>query len=395
MASSLKTEDEGRKEHTNEGTSKKLRWATDVVEPATATGGNGNKAKNNDNQSAAVSNSTTGNGATSASSTFSSKAKALLCSICRQHPAAVVMKKSWERAAKNNSNEDKSGPQRQPLCLLHYYTTAAVHADPDHVKILDADLVEAQMKGGGKKTNTLNVQELFAEAFVQLQQELAQESLNITAAANGNNNHQAISNPRKAPREKDPLGILHDLGRSKKRRQVPVVNSNNNNNSVQKEAMEGGFLRPVPIPERLKKTQQQQAKIQAEQLARMNRAAAGGGGVGGNLKQPPVDNSKRRQPSRKSVWDAVIRDSKDTPAKKRSKNNNTASILNNIYHEVDVSVTGVKCSCGSKNVSSAGNITSRNQDLTKGETWGMKDRSDDIILRYRCNQCGKLWQESG
>jgi hypothetical protein len=53
------------------------------------------------------------------------------------------------------------------------------------------------------------------------------------------------------------------------------------------------------------------------------------------------------------------------------------------------------CSCGSSNVRSMGNTTSRNQDLKKGETWGMKDRGEEVMFRYQCNGCGKMWNEEG
>lgn len=51
------------------------------------------------------------------------------------------------------------------------------------------------------------------------------------------------------------------------------------------------------------------------------------------------------------------------------------------------------CSCGSRDVQSFGNITSRNQDTSKGETWGMKDRGGEIVARYQCSECGKTWME--
>eukprot|EP00569_Conticribra_weissflogii_P000543 CAMPEP_0171354126 /NCGR_PEP_ID=MMETSP0878-20121228/44545_1 /TAXON_ID=67004 /ORGANISM="Thalassiosira weissflogii, Strain CCMP1336" /LENGTH=583 /DNA_ID=CAMNT_0011860089 /DNA_START=68 /DNA_END=1822 /DNA_ORIENTATION=+ len=56
--------------------------------------------------------------------------------------------------------------------------------------------------------------------------------------------------------------------------------------------------------------------------------------------------------------------------------------------------SGPKCtSCGSSKIESHGNITSRNNDVRKGEVWGMKDRGEMVVERYRCLNCGKVWNE--
>ena len=137
--------------------------------------------------------------------------KVYKCSFCGHYQAAVLMKASWKG-------------KRQPLCMLHYYTTAAVHAEPQHIKVLDAALVETQLKGQPEEpSNTtatattqenLNVQDLFAEAFVQLKQDLTQASLTIAVEPAKTQK----KNPRKL--DNDPLGMLHDLGKNKKRRLV-------------------------------------------------------------------------------------------------------------------------------------------------------------------------------
>ncbi|CAB9496562.1 expressed unknown protein [Seminavis robusta] len=266
----------------------------------------------------------------------SKKKKRTLCAVCGIQPAALTVRMVVQ------TKEQQDRRKKKPLCLLHYYTTMAVHEGGEFVNVHDADTVQQQVNNNG-------VQDLFAEAFVQLQQELAQESLNIAPTTT------ASKNPRKAPPAQDPLAILHDLHRNtkKKRKQPPP---------------QGGFLRHVPVPERLRKTQQEQAKLQATQLARMKRAA--------------LDTSKRREPTRKSIWNAVMDD--PSPSVKTKP----------IRMEDDT--VDATCSCGSTNVSSLGNVTSRNQDVRKGEVWGSGDRSnDDVILKYQCNQCGKMWQESG
>lgn len=328
---------------------KHLRWAEDVIDSAAKT--------------------------TTVNVKKEAPKKVFTCSFCGQHQAAVLMKASWKGT-------------RQPLCMLHYYTTAAVHAEPQHVKVLDAALVEDQLKGqqeGANKNSSsmqenLNVQDLFAEAFIQLKQDLAQASLTIAVEP-----APKKKNPRKL--ENDPLSMLHDLGKSKKRRLAPPPPPPAASTD---HSQGGGFIRPLTIPERLRKTQQQQAKLQLEQMARMDRMARSA--------QQKSSYTSKRKPTNKSIWNSVMDGKESIPVRdKNSKAGNKEAkhkVLNNTYQELDLQVEGVTCSCGSTDISDAGNVTSRNQ-CSKEEVWGGKDRIDEVILKYRCNKCGKNWQESG
>ena len=85
-----------------------------------------------------------------------------------------------------------------------------------------------------------------------------------------------------------------------------------------------------------------------------------------------------------------VRDRKSNGSNQEAKH----KVVNNTYQELDLRVEGVTCSCGSTDIIDVGNVTSRNQ-CSKEEVWGGKDRVDDVILKYRCNKCGKSWQESG
>ena len=135
---------------------------------------------------------------------------------------------------------------------------------------------------------------------------------------------------------------------------------------------DGGFLRSVPLPAKILKTQQEQARLQREQIERMNQAAAAATKV-----SESSNVYKRRKSSRQSIWNLAMDPSKVAEAETSDK--------------LEVYIPA--CTCGSKNVEAVGNITSRNQDLKKGETWGMKDRGEDVVGRYRCNQCGRMWNE--
>jgi hypothetical protein len=249
-----------------------------------------------------------------------------VCSVCDE-PAAV-------------SVETSSTPRRQaqPFCLLHYYTTGAVRKD--HATILDQDVVDQQLQDG--------VQELFAETFLEIQLELAHESASAFQ------------------KSADPLAIVNELrGKpksSRPRKKAPPARSIE---------QQGGFMRQVPLPERLLKTQQEQAWLQREQVARMTAAAT------------TVNPYERRKPSRQSIWNLAMKE----PTKEEA-----AQLAAHRYANEHVN-SEVTCSCGSNNVSTSGNVTSRGGDMAKGETWGSKDRGDSLFTRYQCETCGRMWTE--
>lgn len=342
------------------GTKKTLRWASDIVD----------KAPKKPTPAAPTADAAVAN---SVNQVSNRKVKPRLCSFCGKNPACLRMKPSW-----------KGKDQKQSLCLLHYYTTSAIHADSsDHIVILDPTLLKAQLNGENEinKKNKLNVQDLFAEAYCQLQSELAQESLNISVGPAEGNKKKGGRRPSFPPTN-DPLSILHDLGRSSKKRKIPPVTSTSSKDFK----WQGGFLAPVPLPERLRKTQQQQAKWQAEQLACMNSVAKTG---------QAADASKRRQHSRKTIWNSVMDGGSESKHGKQSTKANhfRRKLPNRTYNEIDLTVDDVTCSCGSNDVVDVGNVTSR--DTKKGEVWGSGGRDDEVVLRYRCNKCGKTWQETG
>lgn len=262
-----------------------------------------------------------------------------LCSFCEGRPAAVVVRIPSLRNKK---------ALEQPFCLLHYYTTSAVRVDEADTVVSNQSEFDNQLPA---------MQELFADVFVELQQELAQESAR-SFAANAN----------------DPLAILHDLNKaSKKKRKGLRVEQQP---KVDKSA--GGFLKDVPLPERLLRTQHEQARKQKELTKRMKKSAAQ------SEDSRKASLSQRRRPSRKSIWNVVMegdreRKTKDVPS--------TADAV------VDSNPNGIVCSCGSSNVEPLSTNSSRNQDMAKGETWGNKDREDEVVTRYQCLACGKVWNE--
>jgi hypothetical protein len=278
-----------------------------------------------------------------------------LCSFCRNALAAVTVKPPTPASSRRSNLKP---PPAQPFCVLHYYTTSAVRSNPAGVTIIDQTIVDEQL---------VPMQELFAEAFVQLQQELSEQS----ARAFEKNAH-------------DPLAILHDLNKKRRKKPPslsPAAKAPNDQN-------EGGFIRDVPLPERLLRTQQEQAKVQAALTLRMNRAAAGTTATTNDPRRSK-DITKRRKTTRKSVWNVVMdEDANKSPGQDASNSSNPQPAL------PDLSLNhGVVCTCGSHDVEMLGSNTSRSQDMAKAETWGNKDRADEIVTRYRCGKCGMTWNE--
>ena len=258
------------------------------------------------------------------------KADDELCCFCQKTPAAV----SVERPVRRNSKRVVP----QPLCLLHYYSTSAVRQDC--VSVLDQGQVDQQLPA---------VQELFAEAFVQLQQNLSEETALSFAAP-------------------DPLAIVNDLHRSRNSRRLkpPPKPARARN-----ESNEGGFLRKTQVPDRLLRTRQEQAQLQEQLTRRMNRAAA----------SSKIDLSQRRKPTRKSIWNVVM---EEGPQEKKQRLEANDDMVTDFVG---------KCTCGSSRVQQLSSNTSRNQDMAKGETWGSKDRADTVMTRVQCLECGKVWNE--
>jgi len=270
----------------------------------------------------------------------------------------------------------------KPYCLRCYYTTSAVRIDPKHISVLDEDERVKQLPA---------MQEMFSECYLEIQEELFEESVKAFKK-----------------QKSDPLAMLSASSAStfasRKRRKLVVVRGPAPDVDKKKEGKEGdgGFLREIELPERLKKTQQEQRELQNQQLARINKAASAARRASRESTRSANNKTnesalatavafsksvvKRRKGSGKSIWNLAMdkgRDGKLSTVAESYKSEN-----NNKYAQSDVT-----CACGSKDVQSFGNITSRNQEVRKGEIWGT-DRGEDVISRYQCNKCGKTWNET-
>jgi len=106
----------------------------------------------------------------------------------------------------------------------------------------------------------------------------------------------------------------------------------------------------------------------------------------GGLSKKKTDMSRRRKSSRKSIW-SMVRDNSTIADNDRQSTNSASSLA-----KMDT-VSATCPSCRSEDVVSIGSNTSRNQDLKKGETWGMKGKEDEVLLRLQCKKCARVWTE--
>eukprot|EP00536_Pseudo-nitzschia_multiseries_P015219 jgi/Psemu1/217221/e_gw1.841.6.1 len=275
-----------------------------------------------------------------------------VCNFCAKDPAALLIELPVLGRNKRAAT---------PYCLSCYYTTSAIRQDPEkHVTVLDESQRTKQLPA---------IQRLFSECFLELQQELSEESARAFQK-----------------QKRDPLATM--LGSFKRKRNLLVATKGQAPDPRTKQegrANDGGFLREIDLPERLRRTQKEQEELQARQLARMNQAAFAARRAS-RLTTTTMASSvkKRRKGSGKSIWNLAMDTGMDgklaTTAESYTEAETTAS------HDVS-------CTCGSKDVRSFGNVTSRNQEVRKGEIWGT-DRGDEVVSRFQCNRCGRTWNEA-
>ena len=283
------------------------------------------------------------------------------CSFCGQVPACLIV----QMPPPVSSMSRRTARSPTAYCLTCYYTTSAVRQDPSkYVSVCNQGQVDAQL---------VPMQQLFSEAFIDLRKQLHDEA------------DKAFSKQKS-----DPLAmLLHGASTLKpasasspsRRTRAPKPGSHLHKDGKMDD---GGFLRSVPLPERLLQSQQEQAMWHQAQISRMNQVAAATLPAVSAAPTTSTTNTniyQRRKSSKKSIWNLAM--DLNTQSMDPTEGEKAAQKM-----EVLPS-----CSCGSQNVSAMGNITSRNQDVKKGETWGMKDRGSEVVSRYQCNTCGKMWNE--
>jgi hypothetical protein len=288
------------------------------------------------------------------------------CSFCQAQPAALQV---------HSPTSVRPNQKHQPttyFCLLHYYTTSAVRAGGPEttVRVVNPAEYDRQLPA---------MQSLFADVFVELQQELAEES-----AARS-------SFPTKISAQ-DPLAILTRLHQAPKKKLSAQKKRKRSPDSTS-DATAGGFIESIALPERLIRTQRAQAQKQSALVRRMEHASKHSGSL-----------TQRRKPTRKSIWNvmedaayrpaAAVATEKSAPPTSTAAAAAAATTTEPSFLDMDLAHdNNVTCSsCGSREVNCLSSSTHRNNESTKGEIWGSGSR-DDVMIRYQCLQCGKVWSE--
>eukprot|EP00554_Chaetoceros_debilis_P010317 CAMPEP_0194110362 /NCGR_PEP_ID=MMETSP0150-20130528/9643_1 /TAXON_ID=122233 /ORGANISM="Chaetoceros debilis, Strain MM31A-1" /LENGTH=319 /DNA_ID=CAMNT_0038799533 /DNA_START=79 /DNA_END=1035 /DNA_ORIENTATION=+ len=254
------------------------------------------------------------------------RSKEEICSFCGSEPAAVLITKALTQ-------------KTTPLCLVHYYTTRACRIDPQKVTFL----------GKTKTKNQLPyVQDLFAEAFSELQKDISTEA--------------ARSFNEMAKKTLDPLSVLNDhdtssryRGYSSKMRPSKFKPNSTKSGS----AADGGFMSHVQQRETDLIERQKRMVNQSSLAAENSSIQHGNRNINSSLPQKS-NPYKRRKKSSVSTWNMVLDGGLDKLLVKQAD-----------IEKPDEAI-GITCSCGSENVQIFGNITGRNNDVPKAETWGTK-----------------------
>lgn len=300
----------------------------------------------------------------------------------------------------------------RPLCLAHYYTTRMIRSTPtddvptdyDGKVITSNGRVSTENKSrNNNKNNSFKVihqeeairqlpimQQIFAEAYVELQQDIVQTLAKEAASDPLDALFQKKSRRRKT--------VTSNSNRLKKKSlfESSITSDRMKSKGARSSAMEleertsGGFFRDSSEQERV---------LQAHHLQQSQRRLHYSNNKTGDpsavmtepsIKATVVKDSeynpyKRRKPNRKSYW--------STTTGGNSAESSQDTVFGADLWKSDDATDKMfipKCSCGSDNVAIDGNMIGRTADMAKGETWGNKDR-DEVLERYHCLNCGKVW----
>ena len=378
-------------------------------------------------------------------STSSSSAPPKPCNICKEESCIVI----------------PSIASSLHLCLLHYYTTGAHQRHPRSATIPIAESSRKRnfslfVENQKIQHQLPKVQELFSEAFIDLEKEIREESArrfqseaeDPLAALLDSTAPSSLGYPS-APSARTSMfrSKLSTSSRGTSSRGAPsnslsfrkrtISNQTINNNSIhsgrsgQKEddGIEGewGFIREAILPEKIRRLQQ--APVINLDLDNYNTPGGSSGRTAMSTKRKaqgsasksfsraastpattafskPNNPYQHRNAPRTSIWNQVLDSQKDDDKNGDKQHNNKNQkkpktsweelekrMVRNITSS-NQSYSSLACSsCGSSNIEMHGNITSRNNDVRKGEVWGMKDRSETVVERCRCVDCGKVWNE--
>ena len=289
----------------------------------------------------------------------------------------------------------------QCFCLLHYYTTGK---NNDYGPSLANHSAKNTKLSGQKKNKKASilldyermkrqlplVQEIFAEAFVELRGEIGEESARAFQNTKINADDplaslltDGSSTFKPMPSQVRKYSFPRNSGKRKS-------SSNKNNNDT-----EGGFIRETVLPEKLRRLQNPNYDLDAGTKSKpaptQHRR---------KLDDTTSSNPYRKRKKTSSIWHQILDSNNVTkdniqddkkPKAKRNWDEMEKEMINSFNSNT---TTSRHCtSCKSNNIEIVGSSTTRNSDMTKGEVWGMKDRGETVVERYRCLNCGRIWNE--
>jgi len=164
--------------------------------------------------------------------------------------------------------------------------------------------------------------------------------------------------------------------------------------------LEGGFIRETVLPERLRKLQNPpkyegfastNSNIASTAAYNKKRSASK---VDATATQQKPSNPYQRKPPI-NIWSQIVDSKNDGIHRKEQTKMKWEDIEKEMTRDITSgnNASSKRCTCGSTEVEISGNVTSKNNDMTKGEVWGMKDRSETVMERCRCLVCGKIWND--
>ena len=340
------------------------------------------------------------------------------CSLCQSTPVVLIEYSNrtktndhaHQRTNRKRNIQHLKPPPNRPLCLLHFYTTDACRKVTTNIESKEQCTTATIIDLSALQQQLPPQQEIFAEAYLQIQQQIHDAM----------QQHQRVeTDGSPAKNADDPLAIITDLNQgffhnkhtSSPRRLDHRWKSAMKNVKPKQQCPDGGFLRHIPIPERIAQVQQEQLQQQKELIARMNQSDADYADQEVSIRHDkdqkiarpssPVipDLTQRRKPKRTNVWNILSVDDRKQAAAVATlheptfdKNSNNSDDSHHVAPpQYD---TSIACTCGNTStVEVLSSNTNKNQEMTKAETWGNKDRQDEIIHRYLCHVCGKSWND--
>ena len=289
--------------------------------------------------------------------------------------------------------------RKRSFCLLHYYSTGVHLSSSKHAKkrgslFIENDRVSNQLPA---------VQEVFAEAFVDLQRQLGEESAMAFSGVAANPTDDPLAALLETSNKTGGRSMPSMLLSSSFRRSSSKGRKKNKGDKVTRppactnDDSEGGFLRDRDLPEEFSRLQRPEKletyarKMHGAERAAPSQANRPSAGAPATKENP----YRRRKRPRQNLWNQVL--DSQAPDQRHGKGvpkMNFDQMERAMIDDITDSAGGdgrLQCpSCGGSSIEVRSGVTSKNNDMSKGEVWGRKE-TDPVVERCCCRDCGKAW----